>query len=276
VNGGTFDQLNIEWISSKSPFLRCEGRAMNISNLHIEGCQLNGTSPTIIYAVGGELEVGRLNLVNNWISAVNLSGTPTLLSTYDVGKFRIGYLLASWDGAGPSAEGVASVPFRLYSTNSPRFPAQCEIGAALFQGHTGLLSLDANAGGAAPGSAGAITRFLGYEYDQWLSKTKGAVIEMVDADMTVYGRHHRCLVNADGTFTGNRTLTLSDNWSASGAGSASKRLAGDILTVNRVADGAFNLVVQDQHGASLYTFSGSGSAGTSKSFEWSGSAWSAL
>ena len=75
------------------------------------------------------------------------------------------------------------------------------------------------------------------------------------------------------TLTANRDLTLSNKLTASGVGSVATRAIGDVVTVVRQGVGAFNLVVKNHAAATLYTFTGAGSAGTFKQFEWDGTAW---
>ena len=99
---------------------------------------------------------------------------------------------------------------------------------------------------------------------------------MGNAAMTVYAQHRDAKVTQVGALTADRTLTLSNRIAGSGPGYVSTRPAGDIVHVHRTGGGAFNLVVANQSGTTLATFTGAASAGTELAFEWSGTAWTAI
>lgn len=278
---GHAGQFNIEWCSSsgQTAALRADNcDVLDIACLHIEGNQLNNFDGRMMIATASRVNIGSVKMLDNWIAAVNATGTPSLLRVYGNSNVSIDQFYARWNGSGYNAEAVASMAFQLYRDDSTivgRKPL-IGIGDFLASGNTGALSIDANTAGTAPGSSGAISSFQSYQFNKDRSRTVGATIQMGNSNLTVYGVHRLAKVAASVALTANRTLTLSDKLAASGAGSTSTRMAGDIIEVHRTGAGAFDLIVSDQAAAVLFTFTGAASAGTVKSFEWSGTAWTAL
>ena len=286
VDYGARGQLNIEWCATTSSLAAAMGvnsDGLTIDHIHLEGVQVglvpaNNFDLPIIQVIAGHLNYGSLKALDTWIASVNAGGTPRLFGSYGDSRITGRQTLLTWSGAGTSPEAVASTAFRAFKDGfSPTgYKAHVDLGPITLRGNTGAFSPDDTLAGGAPGAANAISSVGSYRYNKARSRTDGAVITMANANLTVYGAHRNSQIRPSVTLTANRTLTLSDKVAASGAGATSVRMAGDVIEVFRTAGGAFDLVVADQTGAPLFTFSGSGSANTAKSFEWSGTAWTAL
>ncbi|GJE14013.1 hypothetical protein [Methylobacterium longum] len=279
---GSFDQLNIEWsiTGANLALLRNDSLGLKVQYMHLEGDQLSGFNAGVLHGVIGRTKIDMLRMLDVYIaSAGGATGTPRILSSYGDSRFTIDQLYVTWAGAGANAEAVASIPFVLYADDATivgRKPF-VNVGSFDINGNTGAFSLDANTAGTAPGTNGAISGFESYRFNKARSQTEGASIEMANANLTVYGQHRRAKVRVTTALTAARSLTLAGTVASAAPGLASSRAAGDIVEVHRIGAGAFDLTVLAHDGTTvLYTFSGSASAGTAKSFEWSGSAWTVL
>lgn len=282
---GTFQQFNIEWTApGESCYaLRCDSLGIDLGSVNLEGNQLSGYNPAMVHSVDSRISIRQLRCLNNWIAAGNTSGMPRIFGVYDNGRIEVDQGSVFWDGAAINAEAVCSRPIEIAAEGDTsligRRPSivlkDMTIGGA---GLTGAVAMDSGSGSVAPGAAGFVSAIEEYRFHRARSSTISAAIEMANADMTVYAKDARCQVRATAELTANRSLTLSDRWASSGAGTQSTRRAGDIVQITRTgaANGAFDLLVKDHTGATLYTFAGAGSANTEKFLEWSGSAWFAL
>lgn len=236
---GSIAQLNIEWCQSANngALLRSEATNMLIGHLHFEGAKLIGFDPKCIWSVVGRIHINSMKSLDVWIAAANASGTPQILSAYGDARIIVDQALLNWQGAGVNAEAVASMAFRLYSDDATvvgRKPF-ATVRQTDISGNTGAMSLDANLAGAAPGSAGAILGFDEYSFNKGRSQTEGAIIQMGNANMSVFAAHRRAKVVTTGTFSAGRTLSVDDRFATSGVGAASKRMACDLVAVHNNA-----------------------------------------
>lgn len=245
---GTIDQLNIEWVSgpANDPLLRNDSQGLVISQMYFEGNQLNGFDPAMIHNVFGYMVIGTMRSLDTWIASANASGNPRILSSYADCRVEVSQMTLSWSGG---SERVASMAFRLYGDDASvvgRSP-YVSVGDLKVEGNTGAFSLDANTTGAAPGSAGAIAGLSSYEFNKTRSRTEGVLLEMRNADMTIYAQHRFPQVRLTQAITADRKLILSSSNNASGIGNVATRSAGDVINVWRQsgATGAFNLNVRN-------------------------------
>ncbi|MFT3973332.1 MAG: hypothetical protein QM699_07745 [Amaricoccus sp.] len=275
---GKILQLNIEWVSPPAGRLIANTAKLLVCAMHVEGARMNDWGGDFINNDSGFIQIECATFLNTWIVAENASGTPAIFKQYGNAVMDVDFLDMTWDGG---VEQVASMPFNIYGEDtalvgrSPSF----NIGRRMSlsgAGLTGAVSLDPTHTGAAPGAAGHIGSLGSYIYHPGRSRTEGAIITMATANMTVYGQHRNALVKQVGALGSNITLTLSDRMAPSGAGSASIRPGFDVTRVKREGAGAGNLIVVNQSGTTLATFTGASSAGTELGFEWSAGAWSAL
>lgn len=276
---GVFKLLNIEWTSAATMMFLDSCSGLLIDYMHVEGCQLTGGDPAVILASASRLQIGQLDLIDVWIAGPAATGFAFILKTDYQARVDINNLYPFWNNSGYNPEAVQTLTTQVHkplnaatpgSQNAVRIRNMDKIGG------TGTFHIDNLIQGAAFGAAGYIGSFAEYKSNKTMSTTEGANIVMGNANMTVYGQHREAKVTASVNLSAARTLTLSDKLRPSGAGAASVRRSGDLVEVHRTGAGAFDLVVADHAAATLYTFVGAASAGTSKTFEWTGSAWVAL
>lgn len=244
---GSVGQLNVEWTSCATDGpLRTDALALAVDHLHMEGNQLNGFDPYLVHVVQGYLHIGSMRALDNWIAAANATGTPRIFSAYDSSRIKCDQLTLRWSGG---SELVASMTFALFGDATSvvgRHPL-VDIHHLDVSGNTGAMNLDSTLTAAAPGAAGAIYGFNHYSFNKTRSNTEGAVIEVRNADLTVYAAHKSPQLRLKQAITAARKVIVSSNMAASGIGNVPTRLAGEVVNAVREsgATGAFDWTIRN-------------------------------
>lgn len=249
---GSVDQLNVEWSipGQHYPALMCQALSLNAELVHIEGCKSYGWDVPVILSNKCALNIRTLSISDQWINPTDAQGTPCIIKIDDDNSdVRIlGGTRLAWQGSDIHPEATASAAFRFVNeSNATGRRTTVRTAALSIDGNTGAFSADASLTGAAPGSAGAIRGWSGYEYRKGRSTTEGAIIEMRNADLTVYAAHKSPRVKATAVLSAPRKCIISDNLAASDLGNVPVRQGGEELRFHRTAGatGAYDITVRD-------------------------------
>lgn len=260
------DQLNIEWGINGNLLVMQQARNMVFSSTHFEGCRLTGSNPGFIKMTGSQCTFNGLTFLN---CAANTSDSASGTTHIFFGDYRSDVVvngLCYWqDNVSYSG---CDLPFLLMNSYSPnnRHQNTCTVnGFVLIDVKTSVptftnfrLSSDCSASGYQLGGTGNYCRLAQIRLSRPVAQVSGGgIIDIPDADKTLYGFVSEVTYNTPAALAATRTLTLSKFMGpAATSGAAIPVPTGQMVSVLRgsTASGS-NALVNNWDGTLLATMS---------------------
>jgi len=271
-NQGAWIQTNIEWVSSQI-IMRYQNTVGQVfESLHIEGCQLSGSSPTVF----------ELNSSN--------SATKTIFNSVRLEDVDIRSTAAGGKITGPStvsliknsnSGGAEFNGFNWFMNEAIGTYGTCDVDVTLHRvlpitgsleqivirqfttswtNTTFFLTSGFEIDSTIPRDPyGIVTAFQEYVYNRGRSRTRGAAIwAPANVDFTHWGVHTNARIAINWPITADRKIIVKNKIAKDFLLSTSDREIGDIVQIIRTsgATGAFNILVRnyDDLGTSVHVF----------------------
>lgn len=277
-NEGNFEQVNCEWLSCNNALnFGTNGGLYGtyFRQLHLEGIQMAGASPSLVNSAGNAITLDGLSLTDCRFNSANMTGTGSVISDYAPGQSstRINKMVITSNSAN-----LVNMPVVLYNPNNgPLSDAGSTFqlddlkvndsgGGSWFNGH---LSIDPHM----PVSSSAfLAPYLAshYEYGSLGSLVKGAHIN-VSATYTHYGQLENAHIYVPATIT-SFTIVLAPTMGASG--NQVPRIGSWVHIRRQSGSGSGTLTIQSPSGSTLGT--PGTTAGVDFYFQFTGAAYAAF
>lgn len=267
--GSVFNQFNIEWSSGNSIMFLDNCRQFVFNSLHIEGCQLTGSYPSVFYLNSSEVSGCGWDLENCKILSPAASGAPAVFggwgaSKVDVSGMRLGWLTVA------QADTNVNTPYRMMHFGGERdgFGSRVRLrnfyieGGGSYGYHSFI-----NTGDAPFPTTGT------YVYDGNEQYFEDGSYQTIDTDFTVYGCNRNLTVKYAASLAANRTLVLSDKRGSAGWQASAKVSPGAMMHLYRQAGTAANTVTVKNLTSGGTTLATNSTADSHMRFQFDGTNW---
>jgi len=207
---------NIEHVNASTALEVDNENAFSATALHFEDVQAKNAYSPQIFNFGTCYSCTLTGVqVYDWSAngTIGTSGTPNLIHYYGQNNVLINGLSVY-----QTSVGSLTLAWRLfdYDTSTvPVSPSTLTVNNLTLKGTAiaGTLSLDASLPAA---TFGNVAGFGSYTWDRGVSTTENALINVTDANFTLYGVHHNAMVNYTGAVSAARTATIAKTMVPSG------------------------------------------------------------
>lgn len=270
-----FDQCNVEWCATNTVMHFIQGCAV-FDGLHMEACSLTGASPYAMYLEGGaHILLDHPTIQNLDVTSANFTGTARFAGLWSEDTLTMIQPWFTW-ATPPNATLVIGFQDTGNTPVAPR--GTFSMTDARFDGADGFIDLDPTLPHATYGN---VRHISGYMLGKIFPRAKASTVTNPATNFVLAGAMgSEVIVTYDAPIGANRVLVLGGKMmNGTDKGNTLPRPAGDQVFVLRDsgATGATTITVKDSTtgGTTVGTFA-SGSAGTSQTFGWSGTAWAAI
>lgn len=277
-----YDRLNIEWVQSTggNSIMTIQGTEVKFTAFHAEGWLATTVGPTLIETVGSFVQFDNPSFYDIGLNTADTTAPVLLFGSFGAGAVTLQNPYFSEPG--PTV--ALNVPLTIFGSDGPTPPtfqrsAMTITNLAADPSFDGFLQVDATLPVA---TYGTVRQISGYDGPTIYPMAKTAVIADPATGYILPGCFgQETTVFFDKVIAATTTIVLGPNYMlGSDKGSTIKIPVGHQVRVVRDsgATGAFNIIIKDSTagGSTIGTFTGTGSAGTTQTFGWNGTAWAAI